>query len=63
MGTVSGNLSNPLLIVPVKPATATELSSVQQSAESARLNNLVGTGYKAYEDSVLEKLQKVRSLL
>ncbi|KAF2288946.1 hypothetical protein GH714_022963 [Hevea brasiliensis] len=51
MGTVSGNLSNPLLIVPVKPATATELSSVQQSAESARLNNLVGTGYKAYEDS------------
>ncbi|KDP39310.1 hypothetical protein JCGZ_01067 [Jatropha curcas] len=58
MGSVSGSLSNPLLVLPVKRASATEFSSVQQPMESTRLNNLVGTGYKAYEDSVLEKLQK-----
>lgn len=62
MGTVSGSLSNPLLVVPIKPATTTEFPSVQQPVESARLNSLVGTGYKAYEDSILEKLQKVRLL-
>ncbi|KAJ9182515.1 hypothetical protein P3X46_006501 [Hevea brasiliensis] len=55
MGTVSGNLSNPLLVVPFKLATGTKLSSVQQSTESGCQNNLGGTGYKAY---VLEKFQK-----
>ncbi|XP_048235354.1 dnaJ homolog subfamily C member 17 isoform X2 [Ricinus communis] len=57
-GSVSGDLNNPLLVLPVKPAIATEFPSFQQQSESAHVNNLVGTGYKAYEDSILEKLQK-----
>ncbi|WCJ33112.1 DNAJ heat shock N-terminal domain-containing protein [Euphorbia peplus] len=57
-GNVYGNLSNPLLVLPVKQAAATVSSSMPPSVESDRLDNLVGMGYKAYENSVLEKLQK-----
>ncbi|XP_065862672.1 uncharacterized protein [Euphorbia lathyris] len=57
-GNVYGHLSNPLLVLPVKQAAATVSSSMHPPVESDRLDNLVGRGYKAYEDSVLEKLQK-----
>ncbi|XP_050220223.1 uncharacterized protein LOC126670516 [Mercurialis annua] len=57
-GSVCGNLSNPLLVLPVKPTMPADYQGVRQSAESTRLNNLVGTGYKSYEDSILEKLKK-----
>lgn len=56
-GTVSGDLSNPLQVLPYLPATAAEVPTVQRPAEAERIN-LVGAGYKAFEDSVLEKLRK-----
>ncbi|XP_044489390.1 dnaJ homolog subfamily C member 17-like [Mangifera indica] len=56
-GSVCGSLSNPLLVLPVQPAVATEFTSSQSCAESDGLDNLVGAGYQAYEDSVLQKLQ------
>ncbi|KAL5791293.1 hypothetical protein ACOSQ2_006181 [Xanthoceras sorbifolium] len=56
-GSLCGSLSNPLLVLPLQPAVATEFPSVQRSAETNRINNLVGPGYHAYEDSVLQKMQ------
>ncbi|KAL5856204.1 hypothetical protein ACOSQ3_006039 [Xanthoceras sorbifolium] len=56
-GSVCGSLSNPLLVLPLQPAAATEFPSVQRSAETNCINNLVGPGYHAYEDSVLQKMQ------
>ncbi|KAF8406658.1 hypothetical protein HHK36_008748 [Tetracentron sinense] len=60
---VSGDLSNPLLVLPLQPAMTAEFPSAsptKQFAESngPKLNNLVGAGYQAFEDSVLKKLQK-----
>ena len=58
-GSVFGHLSNPLLVLPLHPPMAAEtLSSPPRSAEP-KLNNLVGAGYTAFEDSVLMKLRKV----
>ncbi|ESW14793.1 hypothetical protein PHAVU_007G017900 [Phaseolus vulgaris] len=57
-GSVIGHLANPLLVLPLKPATVANSSSVPKSAETAKLSNLVGAGYQAFEDSVLKKLQK-----
>ncbi|RDX94331.1 DnaJ-like subfamily C member 17 [Mucuna pruriens] len=57
-GSVIGHLANPLLVLPLKPATVADSSSVPKSAETARMSNLVGAGYQAFEDSVLKKLQK-----
>ncbi|KAK7357888.1 hypothetical protein VNO80_17185 [Phaseolus coccineus] len=57
-GSVIGHLANPLLVLPLKPATVANSSGVPKSAETARLSNLVGAGYQAFEDSVLKKLQK-----
>ncbi|KAK7390805.1 hypothetical protein VNO78_18889 [Psophocarpus tetragonolobus] len=57
-GSVIGHLSNPLLVLPLKPATVADSSNVPRSAETARMSNLVGAGYQAFEDSVLKKLQK-----
>ncbi|KAH7574824.1 hypothetical protein JRO89_XS02G0009300 [Xanthoceras sorbifolium] len=56
-GSLCGSLSNPLLVLPLQPAVATEFPSVQRAAETNRINNLVGPGYHAYEDSVLQKMQ------
>ncbi|QCE08717.1 DnaJ-like protein subfamily C member 17 [Vigna unguiculata] len=58
-GSVIGHLANPLLVLPLKPATVADSSSVPKSAETPKLSNLVGAGYQAFEDSVLKKLQKV----
>lgn len=62
-GSVIGHLANPLLVLPLKPATIADSSSFPKSAETAKLSNLVGAGYQAFEDSVLKKLQKVCHLL
>ncbi|XP_010548118.1 PREDICTED: dnaJ homolog subfamily C member 17-like [Tarenaya hassleriana] len=58
MGTLCGDLSNPLLVVPLQRAVQTEFPTVEKSAEDEPQSNLVGAGYQAYEDSVLEKLRK-----
>ncbi|MQM18436.1 hypothetical protein Taro_051428 [Colocasia esculenta] len=59
---MSGSLSNPLLVLPLQPATA-DISRISPMTStepiSPKLSNLVGHGYQAYEDSVLKKLQKV----
>ncbi|KAK2665632.1 hypothetical protein Ddye_004206 [Dipteronia dyeriana] len=56
-GSFCGSLSNPLLVLPLQPAVETEFPSAQRSAETNRISNLVGPGYQAYEDSVLQKIQ------
>jgi DnaJ homolog subfamily C member 17 len=62
-GCVSGDLSNPLLVVPLVRATTETFSSFSKPVESNghENNNLVGAGHQAFESSVLEKLLKVRS--
>ncbi|KAM1006879.1 hypothetical protein COP2_003669 [Malus domestica] len=57
-GTVFGDLSNPLLVIPLKPVSVTDAPPVQRPEEPERLNHLVGTGYQSFEDSVLQKLKK-----
>ncbi|XP_022748498.1 dnaJ homolog subfamily C member 17-like [Durio zibethinus] len=57
-GNVSGSLSNPLLVVPLKPAIAPEFPAMQKAEETDRFSNLVGAGYQAFEDAVLQKLKK-----
>uniref|UniRef100_A0A2P2KQG4 J domain-containing protein n=1 Tax=Rhizophora mucronata TaxID=61149 RepID=A0A2P2KQG4_RHIMU len=57
-GSISGNLSNPLLVLPLQSSSAAEFSYVQRSSESDHVDHLVGAGYKAYEDSILDKLLK-----
>ena len=62
VGNVLGSLSNPLLVLPLKPAQTTPVFSCAQDGvepDEPKLNNLVGAGYQAFEDSVLEKLRKV----
>ncbi|CAA6655956.1 unnamed protein product [Spirodela intermedia] len=57
-----GNLSNPLLVLPLQPAATglSEGSPVRSAeADSPKLSNIVGLGYQAFEDSVLKKLQRV----
>uniref|UniRef100_A0A7N0UZM5 J domain-containing protein n=1 Tax=Kalanchoe fedtschenkoi TaxID=63787 RepID=A0A7N0UZM5_KALFE len=59
-GSVCGDLSNPLLVLPLQPAVpfAQDFPTVQTPVESDTISKLVGPGYQAFEDSVLEKLQK-----
>lgn len=54
-----GDLSNPLLVLPLQPVAVTDAPPVQKSDEPDRLNNLIGASYQTFEDSVLQKLQKV----
>ncbi|XP_068322376.1 uncharacterized protein [Pyrus communis] len=58
-GTLLGDLSNPLLVIPLKPVSVTDAPPVQRPEEPDRLNHLVGAGYQSFEDSVLQKLKKV----
>ncbi|KAL3655620.1 hypothetical protein CASFOL_000016 [Castilleja foliolosa] len=59
-GNVLGNLSNPLLVLPLQPAASPVAVSAEkkEADDGLKLNNLVGAGYKAFEDTVLEKLRK-----
>lgn len=63
LGNVLGSLSNPLLVFPLKPVQTTTspifsggLADVEH--DEPKLSNLVGAGYQAFEDSVLEKMKK-----
>eukprot|EP01018_Ginkgo_biloba_P009239 Gb_31915 [translate_table: standard] len=57
-----GDLSNPLLVLPLlPPVTTSGYQPEDRQAEGdndQELNNIVGAGYHAYEDTVLKKLQK-----
>lgn len=59
-GSLCGDLSNPLLVLPLQPVVVAPFQSVQQpvESESPKLSNLVGARYKELEDSVLTKLRK-----
>ncbi|KAK4405372.1 DnaJsubfamily C member 10 [Sesamum angolense] len=58
-GDVLGDLSNPLLVLPLQPASSPVIFSAEKSdSDGPKLSNLVGAGYQAFEDSVLEKLKK-----
>ncbi|KAM7479469.1 hypothetical protein LguiA_027682 [Lonicera macranthoides] len=62
-GTVCGDLSNPLLVLPLQPAAAFPSAREPVEPDGPKLSNLVGAGYQAFEDSVLKKLQKVCSIM
>ncbi|CAA3016291.1 dnaJ homolog subfamily C member 17-like [Olea europaea var. sylvestris] len=59
-GNVLGDLSNPLLVLPLQPASSPVNFGVEANTESdvPKLSNLVGAGYQAFEESVLDKLKK-----
>ncbi|KAK1419351.1 hypothetical protein QVD17_28517 [Tagetes erecta] len=58
-GTMCGDISNPLLVVPLQPAVAASFPSAHEPVVGPQLNeDLVGARYQAFEDSVLQKLQK-----
>ncbi|XP_050364770.1 uncharacterized protein LOC126783356 [Argentina anserina] len=54
--TMTGNMSNPLLVKPLQPVAAPVAPPTQKSGVPDRLNNLVGSGYQSFEDAVLKKL-------
>ncbi|CAA0828688.1 DNAJ heat shock N-terminal domain-containing protein [Striga hermonthica] len=55
IGNVLGNLSNPLLVLPLQPVV---FSGEKNEADGPKSSNLVGAGYQAREDSILEKMRK-----
>ncbi|KAI3960663.1 hypothetical protein MKX01_003837 [Papaver californicum] len=60
---VCGDLSNPLLVLPLQKTGQTEFSNVSpfkkvEEPVEPILINLVGAGHQAKEDSILEKLRK-----
>lgn len=60
IGSVSGSLSNPLLVQPLHPVSASPFQVPQDKYETEEANssNLAGAGYQAFEDSILKKLEK-----
>ncbi|XP_010256338.1 PREDICTED: dnaJ homolog subfamily C member 17-like [Nelumbo nucifera] len=60
--TVCGDLSNPLLVLPLHKASATSSASSakmhEEQPDDDKLNNTVGVGHQAFEDSILMKLRK-----
>ncbi|XP_057511882.1 uncharacterized protein LOC130794012 [Actinidia eriantha] len=59
-GTVCGDLTNPLLVLPLQPAVATAFTRPHEHVEpdGPKLNNLVGAGYQSFEASVLKKMMQ-----
>ncbi|KAK8476811.1 hypothetical protein V6N13_115213 [Hibiscus sabdariffa] len=57
-GSVTGDLHNPLLVIPLKPAIVADFPAPQKAEEPDRFSNLVGAGFQAFEDSVFSKLKK-----
>lgn len=55
---VLGDLSNPLLVMPLQPASSPATFAAERNESDGPKINLVGSGYQAFEDSVLEKLKK-----
>ncbi|CAN8252118.1 unnamed protein product [Cochlearia groenlandica] len=56
--TLCGDLSNPLLVVPLQKASQTDFQTAKKSAEAEPQSNIVGAGYQAYEDAVMQRLRK-----
>lgn len=54
-----GNLSNPLLVVPLQKAAQTDFLTAKKSAEAEPQSNIVGAGLQAYEDAVMQRLLQV----
>ncbi|KAI3750017.1 hypothetical protein L2E82_20641 [Cichorium intybus] len=64
-GTVCGDLSNPLLVIPLQPAVSNVFPTAREPVKSngQHVNeDLVGARYQAFEDSVLQKLQKAAEI-
>ncbi|XP_047938527.1 dnaJ homolog subfamily C member 17 [Salvia hispanica] len=58
-GHVLGDLSNPLLVVPLQPGSSPAVFSAEKNEpDGPKLSNLVGAGYQDFENSVLEKMKK-----
>ncbi|XP_021753023.1 dnaJ homolog subfamily C member 17-like [Chenopodium quinoa] len=59
-GVMIGDLSNPLLVLPLEPTKAMPSVRAQAPVErdEAPMGNVVGAGFQAFEDSVLDKLRK-----
>lgn len=58
-GIVLGDISNPLFVEPLQPASSPAIFSTEKNeADGPRLSNLVGAGYQDFENSVLEKMMK-----
>lgn len=59
-GSVCGDLSNPLLVLPLDPAKTTAFSSPLKHAEpeGTMPSNLVGAGHQLFEDSILKKMMQ-----
>ncbi|KAH9611815.1 hypothetical protein KSS87_006758 [Heliosperma pusillum] len=61
-GVLIGDLSNPLLVLPLQPANPMPSVRAQEpvaTKDETPIGNVVGAGYQAFENSVLEKLKKV----
>ncbi|CAA7023421.1 unnamed protein product [Microthlaspi erraticum] len=56
--TLCGHLSNPLLVLPLQKADQTDFMTAKKSAEAEPRSNIVGAGYQAYEDTVLQRLRE-----
>ncbi|KZV24887.1 dnaJsubfamily C member 17 [Dorcoceras hygrometricum] len=58
-GNVLGDICNPLLVLPLQTAsTPSGFSAERNEPDGPKLSNLVGAGYQAFEESVLDKLMK-----
>ncbi|XP_021775100.1 pre-mRNA-splicing factor cwf23-like [Chenopodium quinoa] len=59
-GVMIGDLSNPLLVLPLEPTKPMPSVRAQAPVErdEAPMGNVVGAGFQAFEDSVLDKLRK-----
>ncbi|KAL3843338.1 hypothetical protein ACJIZ3_000741 [Penstemon smallii] len=58
-GNVLGDLSNPLLVLPLLPTSSPSVFSAERNeSDGPKMSNVVGVGYQAFEESVLEKLKK-----
>ncbi|KAG7556236.1 RNA recognition motif domain [Arabidopsis suecica] len=56
--TLCGDLSNPLLVVPLQKAAQNDFLTAKKSAEAEPQSNIVGAGLQAYEDAVMQRLRK-----
>ncbi|KMT07868.1 hypothetical protein BVRB_6g145650 [Beta vulgaris subsp. vulgaris] len=59
-GVMIGDLSNPLLVLPLEPVNPMPCVRAQQPVEQdeALRGNIIGAGFQAREDSILEKMRK-----
>lgn len=63
--TMSGNLSNPLLVLPLHPGGSNISSTFPKSSAETidpKLSNIIGAGFQDYEASILKKLKKANEM-